>query len=740
MKRICLVALSLAALTASADLRNTNKINLVGQSIIQGYKSAMQPAPGFPLSRAEGEPPMMNVLVETTSRQMLDSLETEGYTLQYISPGFSIVSMPLDQIETLAGSPRVKTLSFGTKASPLMNQARALCDVDACHAGYGISIDGENRLPFRGEGVIIGAYDLGIDPGHVNFYNDNQSATRIAYYALFKDPDSQPDIFTGPDTASAPTDDSGETHGTHVAGIAAGAYAGAGSYYESSSSKKDEIPFYGVAPAAELALCAGPLYDTNILAGIRRMIDFAKSEDKPIVINLSLGDYSGPHDGSESTVRALNELADEAIICVAAGNEGDDLIHAGKNMKAGESFRTAFRKDVANIIDCWSSGPQPFDVKVMIVEIATGNIVAEIKNDEKNMVSTRDANEEDANGPFSQMCSGSALLYSGLSPENNRYEVLLIGNDLCLSDSYTAKYTLALEVTAREDSRIDVYGNESCSFRAGVIKKFLNPDNDGSISGLACGKKTISVGAFVSRTAWCDMDGNAYRNNSISGSGNSIATYSSWGNLIDGRTLPHIAAPGTGIISSYSGPYVISKLSDKDLNPDIEQVFPDFVGTAALDDATHYWGIMSGTSMATPFVAGTIALWLEVNPHLTSEQAMEVLLSTADKAGVTNHPAWGAGKIHASDGIRRVIANYPSAVSPVIADAAEKLYVNRISDNVFEVMLPGADAFEAELFNMAGALVATAQGKDGIATIAPSTLPGVYMLRAGRHTAKIAIR
>lgn len=107
---------------------------------------------------------------------------------------------------------------------------------------------------------------------------------------------------------------------------------------------------------------------------------------------------------------------------------------------------------------------------------------------------------------------------------------------------------------------------------------------------------------------------------------------------------------------------------------------------------------------------------------------------------LSTHPAWGAGKIHASDGIRKVIANYPAAVSPQIADYADKLYVNRISGNAYEVMLPGADTFEAELYNMAGARVATAHGKEGIATIAPPVMPGIYMLRAGRHTAKIAIR
>src|SRR3546814_4390854 len=53
---------------------------------------------------------------------------------------------------------------------------------------------------------------------------------------------------------------------------------------------------------------------------------------------------------------------------------------------------------------------------------------------------------------------------------------------------------------------------------------------------------------------------------------------------------------------------------------------------------------MSGTSMATPHVAGIIALMLEANPNLTPAQVTDILERTS--TNMTGRLAWEAGTGH----------------------------------------------------------------------------------------------
>lgn len=362
MKKFCLFTLSLLALGASAGAQNSAKISLPSQALLDTYRMDPAAMPAgllqAPVSRSAA--PLVSVLVETSSQQLLDSLAAEGYETEYISRSFSLVTMPIDQIENLAESPAVKTLSFGVQAHSTMNDARSLGYVTTCHSGLGINYNGETNVSFKGDGVLVGAFDTGFDPGHVNFYDADQTDTRIDFYAKFNGSNStNPAVYRGEATKTAPTDNNQESHGSHVVGIAAGAYNGEGKYMTSATKDEGNVPFYGVAPQAHIAMCAGQLYNSNILAGVRRLINFAKEEGKPIVVNLSIGVNVGPHDGTESDVRALNELAEEVPICIASGNEGADYIATGKEFTEAGSMKTMFKKTLNSYVDVWSSTATP---------------------------------------------------------------------------------------------------------------------------------------------------------------------------------------------------------------------------------------------------------------------------------------------------------------------------------------------------------------------------------------------
>lgn len=63
--------------------------------------------------------------------------------------------------------------------------------------------------------------------------------------------------------------------------------------------------------------------------------------------------------------------------------------------------------------------------------------------------------------------------------------------------------------------------------------------------------------------------------------------------------------------------------------------------------------------MATPVVAGAIALWLEANPSLTYKDVVRIIKETAVKDDFvknTGDPVqWGAGKFDAYAGLKQVL-------------------------------------------------------------------------------------
>ncbi|MGM7700453.1 S8 family serine peptidase [Pseudalkalibacillus sp. Hm43] len=101
---------------------------------------------------------------------------------------------------------------------------------------------------------------------------------------------------------------------------------------------------------------------------------------------------------------------------------------------------------------------------------------------------------------------------------------------------------------------------------------------------------------------------------------------------------PTVTAPGVDIISTR----VIAPVSSLSLDADAEEI-----ETAYLP----YYTLMSGTSMATPHVAGIVALMLEANPNLTPDEIKTILQDTA-----TNMPGYepwevGAGYVNAYNAV-----------------------------------------------------------------------------------------
>jgi serine protease AprX len=94
-----------------------------------------------------------------------------------------------------------------------------------------------------------------------------------------------------------------------------------------------------------------------------------------------------------------------------------------------------------------------------------------------------------------------------------------------------------------------------------------------------------------------------------------LANFSTRGPTVDGRVKPDVVGPGVTI-------------------------------TAARKGSVDGYTTMSGTSMAAPFVAGTIALALEARPDWTPDDVRAAIAATAVDLGATGaDPEWGFGAL-----------------------------------------------------------------------------------------------
>lgn len=106
-----------------------------------------------------------------------------------------------------------------------------------------------------------------------------------------------------------------------------------------------------------------------------------------------------------------------------------------------------------------------------------------------------------------------------------------------------------------------------------------------------------------------------------------MADFSSRGPTPDGRAKPDVVAPGVDIVSARA-----STGNDMD-------------GDAPVIDPTHVQA--SGTSMATPHVAGVAALMLQANAALTHQDIKDILMATAIDIGADPATEQGAGRVDA---------------------------------------------------------------------------------------------
>lgn len=719
------------------------------------------------------------VLVTMKEAGMGYILAENGYEIENELGRIVIARLTAPEMEAVAELDEVVQVSLGFEAEPMMRVARKTTKVDDVHkanASSGLSHG------YTGEGVIVGMMDTGLDPNHLNF-RDAAGNLRIKNYWEIKGADGSVVLYDTPEKIGAfETDLRQETHATHVLGIMAGSHnarPGSGNGMvatlnglgKPSVSASNINPYYGVAKDAEMSVCSGTLENNNITIAAGRFRDYVKSTGKPGVLNFSLGNQRGPHDGTDASSLALADVGKDVLICMSAGNEGNANISLSKTLTASDkTVRTFVSTGLAGngYLDIWSSGPQTLKVTFAAINLTNGNIVGTFEIPTPSSfsyiggTSVRYSNVV-KNAQFGNTFGQSSFIgYSAnLNTANNRYDVYLTFE---LSGS-NANAAAAIIVEGTDGNKIDMYG--SMVLRSNGMAGYLDGTPTNSINGLACGDNILVVGAYVNSNPYMTLGGESSWSSTTYPQGG-IAAFSSYGHTFQGRQLPDVVGPGMGMISSYNSYYVrdeinnyvtkglanpVNTKTEAQLRTEAESGYSVWINSPDKKDPDdmktplkNYWGEMSGTSMSSPFVAGVLALWsqaaAEKGVRLSMDDVKKVIAATADKDEFTAQQPerWGMGKINALAGLKYILANQVGGVDGIASDDPESsLIIEPVGGGVYSVFLAGVEGFTATLHNLQGQAVATASATGNELTLDGSALGrGVYVLTVQAPNTRIS--
>ena len=691
-------------------------------------------------------------------------IEAAGFEVTKDLNSVALVNVPSTDVERLAELDCVRQISFGRTLQHCMDKARLFAGVDDIHAGF--EHNGTTHS-FTGKGVCTGIYDTGVEANHVNFLNADGSTRvkQLTEYYEDENGDLYRSIYNDPTTFT--TDDEEETHGTHTTGIMAGGYLDDTHYiyvYPTADDwsawgggfADDANPYYGVAPESDLLISAGVLEDASSIDGFERMASYAKENGQPCVINYSIGSILGPHDGTDAFSQAVSEIVDEygAIICMAAGNDGGTKSTLKKTFTADDNVlktcvtpNSAYStSQVQAIVDFWADDDTPFTFKVNSFKPKL--ILGSDKDENVVTVDQPDT----AVDLYYQNVSGatySSVLYdhyngaevlvlSEVDPNNNRYHVMAL--IVTRRKTNYASY-IYLQVEAQPGKTVTAQLAQAGEFTAqSKTAGSVDGDDTNTIGDGCCNPDVISVGAYNSRPYYGKLSGNVrYMTPGLYEEGG-YALFSSYGTTPDGRQLPEVLGPGYNMVSSYSSYYVAQGNSG--------ETSTDMSAQATVNGKTHYWGEMSGTSMACPFVAGTIALWLEADPNLTVDEVHQLIAktSTNDELLQDSEGKTGYGRINPVGGLKEILNSQLSGLTTVDADNLDTNLIIDQQQGSLSVFVAGETSLTASLYTAAGLKAAQSKASGSEATLNTSSLtPGIYILSvetASGNTAtrKVAIR
>jgi len=511
----------------------------------------------------------------------------------------------------------------------------------------------------RGQGVIVGSIDTGIDWRHQDFRKPD-GTTRIKYIwsqddACVGTPPSPPFDFgclyteadinaalTGGPAITAPDADG---HGTNTIGVAAGSGRGTGNGWPAER-------YVGMAPEADIIVvkifaeppdprsCFPQCQDIG--AGLDFIDTKAAELGKPYVVNLSVGSQLGGHDGSDLDEMTIDSLVGPGVpgkaVVKSAGNDRGRPIHIRGTVATGGTNNHTFTipqytalPGIFNDVmawEVWYSGGDSLTVSIVDPTTAPcGGAATTLSASTGQGFKYLDSN------------SGTMIIDDGASPAPNgaRFFDLEVDDQL---GSPPCRGTWTFRVRGDSITAGGTYDAwiwiSTFVGPSGEEASWTAPDNTRLLSVPGTALNVTTVAAYVTRQSWLSVDGNSYQYLlpppiSQPPAIGSLAYFSSPGPTRDGRQKPEIAAPGWTSLSALS-----------------QDAAPSVNPAVIAEDGMH-WALV-GTSFSAPHVAGIFAQLLGLNPGLDAIDLRTLATQTGRSDGFTGpvpNSDWGHGKVDA---------------------------------------------------------------------------------------------
>lgn len=494
----------------------------------------------------------------------------DGIEVVPLLSNYAILRLSESQLDTISNRPEIAYIEKPKRLFFADDRGRTASCVDELQIGN--IPGGISSVPqLYGRGVVIAVADSGIDILHSAFRNADGMTRILRIWDQTKASDEEYpapfDYGRGAEYTTEQinelirefeageigrselpaTDNSG--HGTAVAAVAAG------SANYTVGNLQNLRRARGVAPGSNIVVVkmGVPSPDsfprtTELMLAVDYCVRTGIALNLPIVINLSIGNTYGSHDGTSLLETYLDTVSDlgRTTIVIGSGNEGAAAGHTSGVLQDGvqESIELAVTSFESKLsLQIWKNYADEFGI---VIEAPGGTSV----------------------GPFESILgmqqfiieNTNLLLYYGEPNPYSSAQEIYIEFIPASESSFISSGVWNIRLISRRivDGEYHMWLPESSVINLNT--RFLRPTTDTTLTIPSTAEKVITVGAYDSALlSYADFSGRGYTR---------VIT----------RVKPEIVAPGVNILTAAPG---------------------------------GGFTTVSGTSFATPFVSGAAALLME---------------------------------------------------------------------------------------------------------------------------------